>query len=156
VASTVCTLICGRFQIGRPAVDAVGTRLLHVEAVVIAGQTGTGAVLGDRSPAGATLGVALSRVRWAARLGLSHVPYLSARNTRLPPRTNRLCCGNRQFPSAALVPHGADLIPHLTVEESDALEEGPRWEIVVSPGVSASATGRVTYRRSTVRERLFT
>jgi len=60
------------------------------------------------------------------------------------------------FPSAELVQHAADLIPHLTVEESDALEEGPRWEIVVSPGVSASATGRVTYRRSTVRERLFT
>jgi hypothetical protein len=36
------------------------------------------------------------------------------------------------------VQHAADLIPHITagaVGESGVLIEGPRWEIVVSPGV---------------------
>lgn len=38
------------------------------------------------------------------------------------------------FPSAELVQHAADLIPHIAVE-AGALAEGRRWEIVVSPGV---------------------
>lgn len=37
------------------------------------------------------------------------------------------------FPSPELVQHAADLIPHITPEPGD-LGEGPRWEIVVSPG----------------------
>ena len=39
------------------------------------------------------------------------------------------------FPSAELVQHAADLIPHIAAEQSDVLAEAPRWEIVVSPGV---------------------
>lgn len=42
------------------------------------------------------------------------------------------------FPSAELVQHAADLIPHITADavgEHGVLTEGPRWEIVVSPGV---------------------
>ena len=39
------------------------------------------------------------------------------------------------FPSAELVQHAADLIPHIRAEEPDMLPEGPQWEIVVSPGV---------------------
>ncbi|MER5672792.1 hypothetical protein [Pseudonocardia alni] len=37
------------------------------------------------------------------------------------------------FPSPELVQHAADLIPHIRPEAGD-LGEGPRWEIVVSPG----------------------
>lgn len=37
------------------------------------------------------------------------------------------------FPSPELVQHAADLIPHIRLEPGD-LGEGPRWEIVVSPG----------------------
>ncbi|MCF7552261.1 hypothetical protein [Pseudonocardia sp. WMMC193] len=37
------------------------------------------------------------------------------------------------FPSPELVQHAADLIPHIKPETGD-LGEGPRWEIVVSPG----------------------
>jgi hypothetical protein len=39
------------------------------------------------------------------------------------------------FPSAELVQHAADLIPHIAGGSPDYLTEGPRWEIVVSPGV---------------------
>ena len=39
------------------------------------------------------------------------------------------------FPSAELVQHAADLIPHIAEGDAGYLKEGPRWEIVVSPGV---------------------
>ena len=42
------------------------------------------------------------------------------------------------FPSPELVQHAADLIPHVTggaVGQAAEISEGPRWEIVVSPGV---------------------
>ena len=51
-------------------------------------------------------GVALPKARLAARPGLSHVTYLSAGNTRTPPRTNQLRSGNRcsRAPSSCSTP----------------------------------------------------
>lgn len=39
------------------------------------------------------------------------------------------------FPSAELVQHAADLVPHISGSGGTGIAEGPRWEIVVSPGV---------------------
>ena len=42
------------------------------------------------------------------------------------------------FPSPELVQHAADLIPHIAagaIGQAAEISEGPRWEIVVSPGV---------------------
>jgi len=53
------------------------------------------------------------------------------------------------FPSAELVQHAADLIPHIAADavgESGVLTEGPRWEIVVSAACSASTPATVPAR----------
>ena len=65
------------------------------------------------------------------------------------------------FPSPDLVQHAADLIPHIaagTVGESAEITEGPRWEIVVSPGAFRVRTrnyarGERTHERAVHRHR---
>jgi RNA polymerase subunit RPABC4/transcription elongation factor Spt4 len=61
------------------------------------------------------------------------------------------------FPSPELVQHAADLIPHIKPEAGD-LCEGPRWEIVVSPGAFKVRTrnyarAEQTYERAVERHR---
>ena len=78
------------------------------------------------------------RPQLAARLGLSHVPYLSAARTRTSPAVAWVPCGSRRFRVPSSCEHAADLIPHIkagAVGESSEISEGPRWEIVVSPGM---------------------
>jgi ribosomal protein L40E len=59
---------------------------------------------------------------------------ISVREEELPDRTPEPePLWKPSFPSPELVQHAADLIPHIKPEAGD-LAEGPRWEIVVSPG----------------------
>jgi hypothetical protein len=65
------------------------------------------------------------------------------------------------FPSPELVHHAADLIPHISADlvgEDSLLTEGPRWEIVVSPGVFRVRTrdyarAERTHERAVARHR---
>ncbi len=87
---------------------------------------------------GAAGGSAGARPSLAARQGL--VPYAISGHSKDENAltVERAPLWQPSFPSAELVQHAADLIPHITAGaagELGLLTEGPRWEIVVSPGV---------------------
>ncbi|GJF07401.1 hypothetical protein PSD17_63480 [Pseudonocardia sp. D17] len=85
---------------------------------------------------GAARGAAGARPHPAARPGL--VPCAISVRSEDENDLTVASLWQPSFPSPELVQHAADLIPHITagaVGEAGVLTEGPRWEIVVSPGV---------------------